>query len=144
VAPVSSLAAVAAQVTVDAPAAGILVCNDARMGEIYWANYRCEAAGHAPLEISPERVSPPDRVLPMDGVAHVAGNGLGRYPQLRERLLAAGLQFHDGLYPRADAIARLGALVLAAGLGVSAEEALPTYVRDDVARPSSGPVTGMS
>ena len=144
VAPVSSLAAVAAQVTVDAPAAGILVCNDARMGEIYWATYRCGAAGHAPLEISAERVSTPDRVLPMDEVVHVAGNGLGRHPQLRARLLAAGLQFHDGLYPRADAIARLGALMLAAGLGVSAEQALPTYVRDDVARPSSGPVTGMS
>jgi len=144
VAPVSSLAAVADQVTAQAPSAGILVCNDARMGEIYWATYRREAMGSAPTEMSPERVSPPDRVLPADDVRHAAGNGFGRHPQLRERLLAAGLRFHDGLYPRADAIARLGAKVLAAGLGVSAEFALPTYVRDDVARPSGGPVTGMS
>ena len=64
--------------------------------------------------------------------------------ELRQRLAGAGLQIHDGLYPRADAIARLGALVLAAGGGVAAEMALPVYVRDDVARPSGGAVTGMS
>ena len=144
VAPISSLAAVAVQVAVDGSAAGILVCNDARMGEMYWATYRREVAGGAPVEISPERVSPPDRVLPPEGVRHVAGNAFARHPQFKDRLRAAGLQFRDGLYPRADFIARLGAMVLAAGLGVSAEFALPTYVRDDVARPSGGPVTRMS
>jgi tRNA A37 threonylcarbamoyladenosine modification protein TsaB len=54
------------------------------------------------------------------------------------------LQFHDGLYPRADAIARLGVVDLAAGRGVPAEQALPVYVRDDVARPSANAVTGLS
>jgi len=144
VAPVSSLAAVAVQVDMAAAEAGILICNDARMGELYWATYRREAAGSAPVEMSPERVSPPDLVRPMIGVTHVAGNGFERHPHLLARLRAAGLLLQDGLYPRADAIARLGARVLAAGQGVSAEFALPAYVRDDVARPSGGPVTGMS
>ncbi|HSW32045.1 MAG TPA: hypothetical protein VLH36_00380, partial [Steroidobacteraceae bacterium] len=60
------------------------------------------------------------------------------------RLLAEGLQLHEGIYPRADAVARLGALELAAGRGVPAEMALPVYIRDDVARPSARIVTQVS
>jgi tRNA A37 threonylcarbamoyladenosine modification protein TsaB len=76
---------------------------------------------------------------------HCAGNGLARYPDLRTRLAAAGLQIHDNLYPRADAVARIGAGMLARGEGVEAGDAVPTYVRDDVARPSTtGTVTQMS
>ena len=50
----------------------------------------------------------------------------------------------EGIYPRADAVARLGALELAAGRGVPAEMALPVYIRDDVARPSARIVTQVS
>lgn len=143
VVPVSSLASVAEQVPAAAGEA-VLVCNDARMGEVYWGVFRREAdGGVAPL--SDESVSPPDRVgagTPLPG--HAAGNALPRYPALSERLREAGLQIHDGLYPRADAIARLGAIELAAGRGLSAEQALPVYVRDDVAKPSGTAVTGLS
>lgn len=143
VAPVSSLAAVAEQV----PAAigeSILVCNDARMGEVYWGVYRRIVGGDIEA-VTQEAVSPPDRVaIDLAGLRHVAGNGLSRYPHLLARLQDAGLQVHEGLYPRADAVARLGARELAAGRGVSAEMALPIYVRDDVARPSGPAVTGMS
>jgi tRNA threonylcarbamoyladenosine biosynthesis protein TsaB len=144
VAPVSSLAAVAAQVEVAAANDSILVCNDARMGEVYWATYRREASAVAPVELSAEVVTPPERVQYLGSVRHVAGNAFARHPALLERLRQAGLRFHDGLYPRADAIARIGAALLAAGHGVTAEHALPTYVRDDVARPAGGAVTGMS
>jgi tRNA threonylcarbamoyladenosine biosynthesis protein TsaB len=139
---VSSLAAVAEQV----PAAAgetILVCNDARMGEVYWGVYRRKDA--AIIGLTPESVSAPDRVG--EGVTqlrHAAGNAFPRYPALVTRLLAEGLQLHDGIYPRADAVARLGALELAAGRGVPAEMALPVYVRDDVARPAARSVTQVS
>jgi tRNA threonylcarbamoyladenosine biosynthesis protein TsaB len=127
-----------------APGEAVLVCNDARMGEVYWGVYRREADGTlAPL--ADEAVSAPDRVgVGSPPARHAAGNALPRYPALAERLRAAGLQFHDGLYPRADAIARLGVVDLAAGRGVPAEQALPVYVRDDVARPSANAVTGLS
>jgi tRNA threonylcarbamoyladenosine biosynthesis protein TsaB len=74
---------------------------------------------------------------------HAAGNALTRHPALAARLVAQGLQLHEGLLPRADAIARLGLRLLATGQGLEAQEALPVYVRDDVARPPGGPVTGM-
>ena len=143
VVPVSSLAAVAEQV----PAAAgetILVCNDARMGEVYWGTYRREPDGTMAAVIE-EAVSVPDRVdadtsLPR----HAAGNALARYPVLAGRLESACLRLHQGLYPRADAVARLAVPGFAAGRAVPAEQALPTYVRDDVARPSGATVTAVS
>jgi len=143
VAPVSSLAAVAEQVPAGA-GEHVLVCNDARMGEVYWGRYRREPDGSITV-VTQESVAPPDRVGVDSATArHAAGNALGRYPALRERLEAAGLQLHDNLFPRADAVARLGARILAAGQGVAADQALPLYVRDDVARPAAVPVTGVS
>jgi tRNA threonylcarbamoyladenosine biosynthesis protein TsaB len=142
VALVSSLAAVAEQVPVGRGEA-VLVCNDARMQEVYWGVYRA-AEGGGVQTLASERVSVPDRVLvEAFQPVHVAGNALNRHSGLRGRLIAAGLQIHDGIYPRADAVARLGAQELAAGRGVPAEEALPVYVRDDVARRAEPPVTGM-
>jgi tRNA threonylcarbamoyladenosine biosynthesis protein TsaB len=148
VAPVSSLAAVA-HLTAPAVAGepnGVLVCNDARMNELYWACYAFDASAPCiPVPLSPERVGPAASVETVAGARHFAGNGFPRYPELRARLEAAGLRGHDGLYPRADAVARIGAAMLARGEGVDPADALPTYVRDDVARPSPGPVvTGMS
>lgn len=143
VAPVSSLAAVAEQVSA---AAGepVLVCNDARMGEVYWGVYRREKDGSV-TSLTTEAVSAPEGVgggVPR--ATHAAGNALQRYPGLAERLRAQGLALHADLYPRADAVARLGALLLAAGQAVPAEQALPVYVRDDVARPAGSAVTRVS
>jgi tRNA threonylcarbamoyladenosine biosynthesis protein TsaB len=143
VAPVSSLAATAEQVPA-AAGARILVCNDARMGESYWAVFERAADGSI-AALGPEHVGPPVAVaMGVTGLRHAAGNAIARFPELRDRIVAAGLQVHDGLYPRADAIARLGAIEIAAGRGVDAWQALPVYVRDDVARPGGPPVTSMS
>jgi len=151
VAPVSSLAAVAEQVGA-AEGEHILVCNDARMGELYWAVFvRRGAAGSGAhrdpiiVPVGGEHVSPPQRVADgIDGLHHAAGNGIDRHQGLRARLEAAGIIVHDDLYPRADAVARLGSTELAAGRGVDAALALPVYVRDDVARPSAAGVTIVS
>lgn len=143
VAPVSSLAAVAEQVAAQA-SEPVLVCNDARMGEVYWAVFRCAADGTVAALVD-EAVSLPEAVgLHAPEVRHVAGNALSRYPALAERLRAAGSRLHEGIYPRADAVARLGAIELAAGRGIPAELALPVYVRDNVAKPSGAAVTGLS
>jgi tRNA threonylcarbamoyladenosine biosynthesis protein TsaB len=140
VAPVSSLAAVAAQVQAP-PGTVVLVCNDARMGEAYWGVFRLEADGIVSA-LATESVSAPALVGEGAPIAtHAAGNALLRHPALAERLAAQGLQLHESLLPRADAIARLGARVLAAGEGLPADQALPVYVRDDVARVPGTPVT---
>ena len=159
VAPVSSLAAVAFLATSppscpsrpsvpsapSAPSSGVLVCNDARMNEVYWGCYRFDPDDPCvPLVLVAEAVGPEERVQPTPAVTHFAGNGIPRYPVLQSRLESAGLSYREGLYPRADAIARLGARMLQQGDGVEAAEALPVYIRDDVARPARPAVTGLS
>ncbi len=149
VAPVSSLAAVAflasSPSSPSSPSSGILVCNDARMNEVYWGCYRFDPGDPcAPIVLAAEAVGPEDRVQPAPAVTHFAGNGIARYPSLQGRLEAAGLRYHPGVYPRADAIARLGERMLQRGDGVGAAEALPVYIRDDVARPARPAVTRVS
>jgi tRNA threonylcarbamoyladenosine biosynthesis protein TsaB len=164
VAPVSSLAAVAWQVTtLTSPASagevarsagegrarsageGILVVNDARMHEFYWACYRFEASADCtPVLLTPEQVGPAANIMPPPSVRRCAGNGLARDPSLQARLTAAGLCVHPGLYPRADAVARLGQQVFLAGGALAPADALPVYVRDDVVKAVQPAVTGMS
>jgi len=154
VAPVSSLAAVAYLATSpstsvpswpsgpSSPSPSILVCNDARMNEVYWGCYRFDpAAACVPIVLAPEAVSPQDRVEVVAGAVLFAGNGIPRYPALQARLEAAGLRYIPDIYPRADAVARLGAQMLQRGDGVDAVEAVPVYIRDNVARPAQSTVT---
>ncbi len=141
VAAVSSLESVACQVSAR-PGTRVLVCNDARMGEVYVGLYA--AQGEELVTLDRERVMPPDDVIHLaEGASHAAGNGLGRLPELRASLEKAGLQIHDNLFPRADAVAALGLRKFAAGQTVGAADVAPVYVRDDVvvARPARGPVT---
>jgi tRNA threonylcarbamoyladenosine biosynthesis protein TsaB len=141
VAPVSSLAAVAEQAELR-PGERVLVCNDARMGEVYWGIYERSPSGL--VVVGPEAVSPPDRV-PLDtGARQAAGNALARHPALAERLLGAGFKLCKEIWPRADSVARLGSRILATGGGLPPHQALPVYVRDDVARPSGATVMRMS
>ncbi len=154
VAPVSSLAAVAYLATSpstsvpswpsgpSSPSPSILVCNDARMNEVYWGCYRFDpAAACVPIVLAPEAVSPQDRVEVVAGAVLFAGNGIPRYPALQARLEAAGLRYVPDIYPRADAVAQLGAQMLQRGDGVDAAEAVPVYIRDNVARPAQSTVT---
>lgn len=149
VAPVSSLAAVAFLTSSPScpstPSSGVLVCNDARMNEVYWGCYRFDPdAPCVPNVLAAEAVGPENSVLPAPTVTRFAGNGIARYPALQARLESAGLSYCTGVYPRADAIARLGEQMLQQGDGVDAAEALPVYIRDNVARPPRPAVTGLS
>lgn len=129
---VSSLAAVAWQVRA-LPGERVLACNDARMGEVYWAVFEAGAQGLL-TPCGPEQVTPPDRVAAgmTDGLRHAAGNALAAVPGLRDRLAGLGLRIHDGLLPTAEAVARLGLAEFVAGHSVAAADAQPVYVRDEV------------
>jgi tRNA threonylcarbamoyladenosine biosynthesis protein TsaB len=141
VAAISSLESVAYQVP-GGPATRVLVCNDARMGEVYVGLYAVQETGV--LALDRERVLSPDEAVALaTSASHAAGNGLTRHPALRAALASAGLQIHDSLFPRADAVAALAIPRFAAGQTIGAEDVAPVYVRDDVviARPARGPVT---
>lgn len=132
VVPVSDLAAVARRALDNDPAAsGVLVCNDARMQEVYWAYFRRSPAD-APVLIGAEHVGPANAISQHEEAeADLIGAGLGfrLHPTLAARVARA----QDSLLPRAAEVAMLA--VDAPQL--APEEALPVYVRDEVARPSS-------
>jgi tRNA threonylcarbamoyladenosine biosynthesis protein TsaB len=114
-----------------------LVCNDARMQEVYWACFERGEDGLA-HERSPERVGPPGSVqLPPDwaGTAGV-GRGFAAYPALRTLASVTVREGWDRLLPRAPEVARLAVPELAAGRLLGPDAAVPVYLRDDVARPA--------
>lgn len=133
---VSDLAAVAQRALTIAPdCAAVLVCNDARMGEVYWAPYTRRGALAAPA--GPERVSPPAAVLPppVAGMAG-AGRGFAAYPDLAAQARVGVPVGWERLLPRASDLLRLAVPEVKAGRVLRAQEALPIYVRDAVAKPS--------
>jgi len=137
VVPVSDLAAIAQRVIQLSPEAGqILVVNDARMREVYWARYSIESG---PAIRGDERVSAAADVLLPDAAALgwvAAGRGLAAWPALAERCREAGATLHANLLPRASEVLALARPVVAAGKMLPPEAALPVYVRDRVAEPS--------
>ncbi|HVS76619.1 MAG TPA: hypothetical protein VHE11_06765, partial [Steroidobacteraceae bacterium] len=116
--------------------ARVIVCNDARMQEIYWACFERGKDGLAAAQ-GPERVGPQASVrLPSEWpVAAGVGRGFAAYPALRDLPGVLMLPSWDRLLPRAAEVARLAAPELAAGRLLGPDAAIPVYLRDDVARP---------
>jgi tRNA threonylcarbamoyladenosine biosynthesis protein TsaB len=140
VVPVSDLAAVAQRaLDLDPRVQRVLVCNDARMREVYWGCF--ERRGGVASAVGPERVSAPQSVsIPADWTGvnfDAAGRGLRVYPDLERSLAAVPVAIHRDWLPRAHEVARLAAPEVLAGRTVPAEQAIPVYLRDDVARPPS-------
>jgi tRNA threonylcarbamoyladenosine biosynthesis protein TsaB len=134
---VSDLRALAQRVLeLDSATQRTLVCNDARMQEVYWACFERTSGGVAEA-VGEERVGKPGSLeLPAGWTAGVAGAGRGfaAYPELRSIpgvVLTAG---NERLLPRAREIALLAAPQVLAGRLLPPDEALPVYLRDDVVR----------
>lgn len=134
VVPVSTLLALAAGQN----APRVLAALDARMGQVYWG--LCADDGRGMRLTGPESVSRPgDLILPGESEWIGVGSGWDVYaPLLQARLGACIAAWHPGIWPRACQVAALGARGYVAGEAVSAQEALPLYVRDDVAQKTSG------
>jgi tRNA threonylcarbamoyladenosine biosynthesis protein TsaB len=139
VVPVSDLRAVAQRaLDLDAGLDHVLVCNDARMQEVYWACFDRDPVGLAALT-GAEHVGAIGGIeLPRvwGGSIGGAGRGFRLYPELAGSLKVRLAAVLDELLPRALEIARLALPEAAAGRSYPAEEAIPVYLRDDVTRTS--------
>ena len=138
VVPVSTLRAVAWQAQATG-AEAVLVCNDARMQEVYWCAYRRGADG-LPQALLEEAVAPPARVaLPATLNWVGAGRGFRAHPSLTAWVPGTPAALFD-LLPQARAVLALAEPVVQAGRLLPPAEALPVYVRDEVAKlPSARP-----
>ena len=113
----------------------VLAVLDARMGEVYWAQYRFEDGAWreaaAPALCAPQDVAP----LAAAGL-QACGNGFSAYPDA-----FAGQPYAAGaladIVPHAQELAVLGAAALASGQGVPAAQAQPIYLRNKVAYTSA-------
>jgi tRNA threonylcarbamoyladenosine biosynthesis protein TsaB len=107
----------------------VLTVLDARMNEVYWAQYCFE--GGQPVAILPPALSAPSGVAPA-GPARACGNGFAAYAEA-----FAGKDFADGadgaVMPHAVQVAQLGRAAFAAGHAVPAAQAQPLYLRNKVA-----------
>jgi len=132
--PLVTLDAMAEACRVRTGATEVLAVLDARMGEVYWAQYRWngewqivrEPALCAPGDVAPE---------PVAGLV-ACGNGFGAYPEaFAAHAWAAGA--HADILPHAREFAVLGVAALAAGRAVPADQAQPLYLRNKVAYTSA-------
>lgn len=135
-APVSTLAALADEAIRETGCEYAFPCIDARMAEVYFAIYRRDGEGYPEL-LGEERVLPPAQVdfslIPGKGAG--TGSGWATYEACLNGLVGERLSsILPGRFPRAASVARLGARIHALGLSVSAEEALPVYLRNNVAK----------
>jgi tRNA threonylcarbamoyladenosine biosynthesis protein TsaB len=139
VVPVSDLSAVAQRAfEQDRELRHVLVCQDARMQELYWACFDRGVDGLA-IGVGAEQVSAAGAIsLPPGWRGRIGGAGQGfrAYPELKVTLKDALASIQEELLPRALDIARLAWPAALAGRTVSAEEAIPVYVRNNVTRTS--------
>lgn len=130
VVPVSSLAVLAQGV--DAPK--VLAAFDARMNQVYWGAYVRNAEGLVESVGNEIVIAPSDVPFP-EGQGWVgAGSGWDVYADLLTRKLGSCLtEWRAKVFPTSRAVTTLGAAAFAAGQAVSPEQAIPVYIRDEVA-----------
>jgi len=133
VVPVSTLAALAQGGLRSRGSSQVLAAFDARMGELYWGPYRV-GNGDLMRPAGAEEVAPPEEVmLPAVGSWSGVGSGWAAYGEiLRRRLGTQLLAVAPDVLCEAHDVAVLAAAELADGRYVTAEQALPVYLRERV------------
>lgn len=130
--PVSDLAALALQAHDIKGWTEVAVCQDARLQEFFLGFYRLAPDG---LEAFGEDCLVDARGLAQRLPAARFGVGSGWSARAAEGLDLGGLVLEPGIHlPRARDILRLGAIALQRGETVAPEQALPVYLREQVAR----------
>ena len=129
--PIDTLLAVAEDARCGAAEMALWVAMDARMNEVYAAEYRFRAGRwqvvHAPMLVSPDALNQRWRATPPE---HVAGNALGAFGA---QLQAPGAVLLPDAGPRAAALLPLAQAAWDEGAALDAALALPLYLRDKVA-----------
>jgi len=132
--PVSDLAALALQAHRQLGWEEFLVCQDARLKEFFIGGFRIGAEG--PEEtISEALVDASELAVRAKGFHHAVGSGWTTPGG--KQAMPEGFVIDSSIHlPRAADIARLGMLAFSRGESVPVEQALPVYLRDQVAKKS--------
>lgn len=128
VVPVSTLETMAQACREKSGAADVLAVMDARMGEVYWAQYRYNDGWRMVIEPT---LSLPSAVAPQGQVV-ACGNALSAYAgEFEARSFAKDAD--SSIMPHAEQVARLAQTAFKLGHAVAARDAQPFYLRNKVA-----------
>jgi len=135
--PVVTLLALAEEHRIQTGSNHVLTALDARMSEVYWAQYRYDEIRNCWHTLLAPTLSAPGLVVPenLDGLA-LAGNGFAAYAAqfvLPAALMAAA----QNTVPHAQAIARIARSEFAAGRVFAPDQAQPLYLRNKIALTSA-------
>jgi tRNA threonylcarbamoyladenosine biosynthesis protein TsaB len=130
--PVSSLQCLAQTAVRKERAGRSLVCVDARMGELYWAEF-ASVDGIARL-VGDERLgNPGDVAAPVERPWAAVGDGFASYRDALGEQSARAERVLADLKPSAEDLFPQAVLDLAAGRSVTPGQALPVYLREHTA-----------
>ena len=134
VVPVSSLAALAQAAHCQHEVSQVLACIDARMQEVYVALYQLDENKIMQLEGEEQVIAP--ALVSVKVHDHCMGCGSGWRPYAEILLERCGktIAFDADAAPQAEFVAVLSKPCFERGETVSATQALPVYVRHDVAQ----------
>jgi tRNA threonylcarbamoyladenosine biosynthesis protein TsaB len=128
--PVVTLLALAEECKSITGAVHVLTAMDARMGEVYWAQYRYDDGLQNWVTVSEPALCAPVVVVPQkNDELQLMGNGFAAYADQ----FSFAVDRAQTSVPQADAIARLAQREFTAGRIYSAKEAQPLYLRNKVA-----------
>lgn len=138
VAPISTLAALARGAWYEKGAHKVLAAIDARIQEVYWGSYQFDQQGN-PTVVDDECVCSPSDVPLVAGDGWIGwGSGWNPYQDiLSYKFMGKIIESISDVYPHARDIAHLAVSAVETGRLVSAEHALPVYLRDQVAEKSA-------
>jgi len=130
---VSSLAALAMSAVIQTQATSILVCTQAREGEVYFAAYRqsntvgVELVGSEQLVLIDEMTIAVSSNLNEQWTA--VGDGWCYFEQLQQGLGLTNLKPIPGVSSDTEAVCQLASLAFAQGLALMPEQVQPNYVK---------------
>lgn len=142
--PVSTLKAIAQRAFEQTQSKHILTAIDARMDEVYWAAYTLDDSDETLWQATPDEcVISPDKLklsqLLTDKSISWVGAGSGWHAYADRLLIEDEFSLQQMLpdcLPSAEHVAKLAAEELKMGNTVTAAEAIPVYIRNDVAKKS--------
>lgn len=133
VVPVSSLQALAQRGSREHGRAAWLSAFDARMGEVYWGAFRLDADGHVQPAGREQVCAPADVEVPAGDDWCGIGSGWDAYDEVLQQALGFAPALIVNQQVHARDVATLAVAAFADGHAVAADQAVPVYLRDDVA-----------
>jgi tRNA threonylcarbamoyladenosine biosynthesis protein TsaB len=134
VVPVSTLLACAESARLRDPSATrVLAALDARMDEVYWADYAWDDAQGEWRTLHPAALDAPERLVLPDAPFTLAGNAAAAFG-VRLPAVAAARTVDSEALPHALPVAYAALRAFRAGRTVPADQAAPEYIRDKVAQ----------